>query len=965
MKDLRLRKFSAVLSLFATYSLLTASGKAQATTTTTTTTTTAAAPAPDEPQVLEKFVVTGSNIPMAADSLAVPVAVVDQQVMTNSGVAFDTLDLLRKVSPNISGVGQENAQIATGTNFGGASITVKGLSTLVLLDGRRVATDPVEATGGSQFVDLNIIPPAAIDRIEILQDGASAIYGSDAVGGVINFILKKNYNGWDVGAHYGFSTEQGHYEERSGYLVGGVANGETSIMVSFDYAQHNELFLADRPYTNPIYGTYTSAGVLENYDNATGDDEFYWLKPGLNAPPGGGQYTLQQLIANGTYVPHTAADTFQHFNLAKGETLFGSLKRYSAMISMDHRIFGDKLVGYGNVIFANTKTESQLNAQPLVPFVSDPYTDVNVNIGVTPPPPGVTYVPYTASTNPFSQAYLDQTGDGVTGEGVYARERITADPRKYQVDNNFFRIVGGLKGDISDDLHWDGAINLNRYELSYTNPGLYDTNALIAALVDGQINPFAVQQAPGALNGVIGTAFVNGISTLDQVDFKVDGTPFDLPGGKLGFAAGVSYVRETLTAVPDINSLPNSTGTTQGWSNATTFQQFEANRTFTSEYGEVDVPVTGPKQNIEGAHSINIDGAIRYDDYNGKVGSTTTPQVNLSWEPIDDTLKIRASAGKSFIAPPLFELYGPQSAGSTSAINYTTVGGVSKTNIQFNQTGGANPGLTPEHAKSWSTGFVYTPKFLNGLSVTVDYSQIKETGLVGTVPATTIIQSVETNGTASPYVADVHYNTPNGAEVSGTGGISNHSPQQIYVIQNLLNLGGQNVNSTDIQVEYKLATANYGKFDLSSTWTWYSKYQLQLIPTEKFYDYVAQSSVNEGTVPRWRTYTSLDWKDFGFDAVVGLTWVDSTTDVGTGGDSVSGGEAVGAFTAVDFELSYSLSHLHLNKFLDGVKVTVGVNNAFNRMPPLAESAFPDTNADVASYDGAVGRMFYVNGEIKF
>src|ERR1017187_5548626 len=254
MNDIRLRKLVAVLSLFAASGALATTGYAQATTTTTTTATpttaevTAPAASNEEPTKMEQYVVTGSNIPQAADALSIPVAIIDNRVMEDSGIAADTLDLLRKVAPNISGIGSENAQIAVASNFRGAN-------------------DPAEATGGSQFVDLNLIPPAAIDRVEVLEDGASAIYGSDAVGGVINIILKKDYNGWEMGAHYGFSTGTGRYEERSGYLVGGVSNGKTSITVSFDYAQHNALYLSSRPYTNPIYGTYTAPGTLEVYDN--------------------------------------------------------------------------------------------------------------------------------------------------------------------------------------------------------------------------------------------------------------------------------------------------------------------------------------------------------------------------------------------------------------------------------------------------------------------------------------------------------------------------------------------------------------------------------------------------------------------------------------------------------------------------------------------------------------------------
>ena len=976
-----------MLSLFATSGILATKGYAQASTTTTatptteqvtTTTTTTTSPANQEPQVLEKYVVTGSNIPNAAEALSLPVAVIDTKVFDESGVSADTLDILRKVAPNISGVGSEAAQIQTGNNFGGASLNIKGLPTLILINGRRVANDPSEAgEGGPEFVDLNLIPPAMIEKIDVLQDGASAIYGSDAVGGVVNIILKKDYNGWETGVHYGYSSNQGHYTERSGYLVGGVSNDKTSITVGVDYAQSTSLFLADRPFTNPIYGTYTFPGSLEVYNNTTGADNFYQLAPGLNAPPTTpGGYTIDQLVSMGVYVPKTGTQQFQTFNLAAGETLLGDLKRYSATMTMDHKIFGDALEGFADIIVSHTYTGSQLNGQPNVPYLEDPWIDVNVlGFPGSPPPAGTAYVPVTAPGNPFSQTWLDQGqatpesqpgyGDG-SGYEVLARSRFTNYPRIYQQDAQLYRVVGGLRGDITPDLHWEMAANIDRYNLNFTNPGLLDTSALITAMSDGQINPFARVQAPGAFNGVIGTAFVNMLSTLNSYDFKFDGTPFDLPGGKLGFAVGGGYVRETLSAVPDVNSLPNSSGTTQGWDNATTWQYFNAQRNFWSAFGEVNVPVTGPKQNISFAHSVNIDAAVRYDDYSGNVGTTTTPEVNMSWAPVDDQFKIRASAGKSFIAPELYNLYGPVTSGSTISITYNTYnGGGAQNTAQFNQTGGANPDLKPTTADSWAVGFVYTPKAVDGLSLTVDFSDIAMKAIVGTVPATTIIQSVETLGTASPYLSDVHYNTPTGPSPSAPGGISNHSPQQIFVIQNLLNLAGQKIDSTDITLDYVRKVAGLGRFDLTSTWTWYNSYKLELIPSEPYYDYVGTTSVNLGTVSRLRSYTTLDWSNHGLDGFVGVTWVDSGTDVGTGGDDQYGLEKVGSFTSYDLGLTYNFASLHMNKYLDGLKVTVGVNNVFNRYPPLAPNAFPDTNADTGNYNGAIGRMFYVNAKYSF
>jgi iron complex outermembrane receptor protein len=976
MNDIRFRKLVAVLSLFAASGALATVGFAQATTSTTSTTTTTTTTSEQAPEVLERYVVTGSNIPSAAEALAIPVAVLDTQVFADSGVNSDMLDILRKVEPNISGIGGENAQISTGSNFGGASVNLKGLPTLVLIDGRRVANDPAESTGGFQFVDLNLIPPAAVERIEVLQDGASAIYGSDAVGGVINVILKKDYNGWEMGGHYGYSTNTGHYSERSAYVVGGVSNDKTSITISLDYAEQDAMYLKDRPYTNPIYGTHTYPGSLEVYNNTTGDDEFYQLAAGLSAPPGGAQYTIQQLVSMGVYVPISYGASGTAFNLANGETLESYLKRYSLMANFDHKIFGNNLVGFGNVIASHTYTWTSLNAQPVVPYLEDPWVDVNVlGYASSPPPAGTTYVPVNAPGNPFSQTFLDQGqafpesqpgyGDG-SGYEILPRARFLAYPRLYQNDSQLFRIVGGFRGDITDDIHWEAAANIDRYTLNYTNPGLIDTDNLITALADGQINPFARVQAPGAFDGVIGTAFVNMLSTLQSFDAKLDGSLYQLPGGKLGFAVGVSYVREGLSAVPDVNSLPNSTGTTAGWSNATTFKQFSATRDVTSGFAELSIPVTGSKQNIPGAYSINVDGAVRYDDYSGKVGSTTDPQVNVSWAPVDDQFKLRASAGKSFIAPQLYTLYGPSGAGSTTSITYNVYnGGGGTKSAQFNETTGANPDLKPTTANSWTVGFVYTPKAVSGLSITVDYSDIMMKQIVGNVPANTVIQSVESLGSASPYENLVHLNTPAGPLLPSPGGVSSHSPQQIYVILNSVNLSGEKVNSADFTIDYVKAVPGIGRFDITSVWTWYQSYKLELIPTEQYYEYAGTASQNVGSVPKWRTNTTFDWSNKGVDAFVSVTYVSSITDVGVGGDDQFGLESVSAFTAFDLGLSYDFKALHMSKWLDALKVTIGVNNVANKLPPEAINAFPNTNADVGTYDGAIGRMFYVNAKYSF
>ena len=185
-----------------------------------------AAPSPpaaanEEPIVLSQVVVTTSYLPDRVNTATKPVQVLGLEQMANAGVATDLADFLRKAVPQFTGngsLGLENAGSEAFVTQGGSMLQIHNLKTLVLVNGRRVAFDPAEAALGVEFVDLNMIPPSAIDHVEIVSDGASALYGSDAVGGVINVILKSNFNGWEAGVHWGESNNPGHYTERSGYL---------------------------------------------------------------------------------------------------------------------------------------------------------------------------------------------------------------------------------------------------------------------------------------------------------------------------------------------------------------------------------------------------------------------------------------------------------------------------------------------------------------------------------------------------------------------------------------------------------------------------------------------------------------------------------------------------------------------------------------------------------------------------
>lgn len=964
-----LRKFRSTLAALASVgATLTLAAQAQSGST---------APAPDEgtPQLLEKFVVTGSNIENAGEALSIPVAIIAPGDIQNSGVETNVLDVLRKVSPAINGLGSENATTTGGATNGGAQVSLHNLPTLVLVNGRRMAYNPVDGSGGNEFVDLNTIPLAAIDKIEVLSDGSSAIYGADAVGGVINIILKQDYNGWEATSHYGVSDLPGHYAERTFSLTGGASNESTSITGSFEYTQSDPIFENQRPYTNPFYATTYIPGILEVFGVASNYDEAFQLAPGLNAPPGGGTYTIQQLVAMGVYKDlgsfnnQSVINSVQQIlNLAAKQYLVQSLKRQSMTLNVSHKIYGEALEGFGYMLYSHVTTESGLNAQPLFPIISTQNTDLGV-YGSYPPPSGTELVPVSAPTNPLSQASLDQGfSDGSGGLAALVHNRFVQNPRLFISEDNSLTATAGLRGKVGEDWSWEAAANFNRYEDSYTNPGLLDLNNLIAAFASGQVNPFALTQAPGALDGVVGTGFVNYLSTNNTFDALVRGAIADLPAGKLRFAAGVEFSRQNLTAVPDNNTANKL------WIDSPTILPFNANRTITSYYAEIEAPLVDKAHPLPGVYAAAVGAAGRYDSYSGRVGSSRVPKADLKYQPYDDELTLRASAGRSFIAPPLYDLYGPTTQGSSSDLSYTGANGTHYTNVQMQSVTGANPNLKPATASTWEAGFTFTPRAVPNLSVTFDFFDTTEHHVVSIVDETTIVQSVENLGAASPYASLVKFGSPTGPGPSGDtpGQISSKPLATVYLLDTSVNLSSFAIKGYDAAVTYVVPTSQLGRFEFDEALTVYNSYLIQVLPSEDYYqhaghvDQVAAVALNEGgTTPRYRTYSSLKWSYKGLDVLAAFTFVPTVTDIGSGGSNEVAPLPVASYSQWDFAAGYKLSALHLSHWTDGMTVRVGVNNAFNAVPPVAPYQLENTKSDISEYNGGIGRMFFVDVSYKF
>jgi iron complex outermembrane receptor protein len=946
--------------------------------------------AQDEPVVISQVVVTGSYLPGSPSTATKPVQVIGPEQMAATGVATDLADIMRKASPMFTGngnLGLENANSEAFVTQGGSYLQIHDLATLVLINGRRVAFDPAEAALGSEFVDLNMIPPSAIDHVEIVSDGVSALYGSDAVGGVINVILKSNFNGWEAGVHWGESGNQGHYTERSGYLSGGVSTKTTSLMISVEETATDPIFMSQRPYSNPIYTTTTYPGVISvqpfsiSFD-AMGNPQppqqgplgYYQLSPALNAPPPGLQYTIGQLVQMGVYQPVTAQQLQRGYNVASQQTLLASLRRESVVADLEHHIFGDKLVFFGDLIYTHDRTQSQVAGQSISPYISAPFTDPFI-YGSSPPPPGpgafVPYVPFTQPNSPFSPNWLfQQTAQGYNVNLVNANNLFSQYPIQTRDESDFYRYVGGLRGELNPNYSWEVGVDFNRYHLDYTSPGQIDTANLNAALAAGTINPFAYSQAAGSLpSNVIGTKSDDLVSTLASVDVLLRGTPLELPNGKLSFAIGASRTHETLSADPDAVSQPIEPGLSiGGWLNTESLSAFSAARDFTSVYGELKVPVIGPQQNVPGLHELTVDLAGRYDDYT-VVGHSAVPEASLHYEPIDDRFTLRASVGRSFGAPELAQLFGPPISGPIPPFLYQGYYGNTASSAGFTGFGGPNPALQPFHANTWSTGFVLAPRGVKGLDFSFDFFEATVKGTIGYLNQVAIVQGVESLGPASPFSQYVHVGSPSGPGVTGPGQLSTVNPTTIFVAVPLINLTSQADKGFDATIDYAVTTESAGRFKLSSTVTVWNSYLLQEIPTENYYQYAGTASgggsSSQGTIPRWRTYTTLDWKYGGLDAVVGHTYIPSVVDLGPGGSAASAPAHVGDYQQFDVIVDYDLGNAGVLKWMGKPELRLGVNNVFSRLPPVAANAFPATNADIGDYNGPIGRFFFVEAKYRY
>ena len=937
--------------------------------------------------MLQEIVITGSNIPTAANATDVRVTVVGQKEIDASGIQSNPLELLRRTVPAFAGArsntGNSNSSNTNQLTGGGSQIYLRGLPTLVLLNGRRITYNSLNASGGKNFVDVNMIPLSAIDHIEVLSDGASAIYGSDAIGGVVNMILKSNFSGAEIGGRDAQTTGN-DYGERSVYLIAGAKSDSTSITVTGNWSvtdplfQNQRNFISNDPRPNLALPGSVGGNVLNYGLRSPGQTN----PTGINATATG----MPALIANGTYLP-AGSPAIVPFNIAPYTSLLQSTDLKSVTLDFDVK-FSDKISLFGNALLSKTQASNGL-ATSLSNLVQ---------VGVTVPAGS----PYDPATSAIPKVVVG-----------------TTDTPQQTINNSHeYLYTVGLRGDIVDDWTWELGYthSASMVEQLFTNTvfqpafaaaiaGGYDANGNAVAggayskLISGfNINgPLALQPAldPFARSGinraslanVYGTEVATTHASLGSGDAKIVGMPFTLPAGKVAVAVGGAVRRETLSSTPDNNSYNLSTNPAyHNWaSGAFFFDPFSHGRTVKAYFAELRVPITSTTWNVPGLHALDLSLAGRAESYSD-AGDSKVPKIGLRWQPFDGQITARFSYAKSFVAPNLIDEYGPPNF----TLGPVPVPSGVNPSVSGYQGSGNNPALTPAYAWSRSFGLTFSPRFAQGLIVSADYVDVFIKGYQVGINSNIALPSIEALGAASPYFNTVSVNAPPGqpgatqAPLAAPGSLYPYlnSPSyanNFYYLDHKINAGGHKVKAVDFSLDYQWRAAEMGLFSISVTGNYLITDKASTspdAPLAEFAGYSGSLGVFGGSNAKWTTYTTLDWKYHDWDFLVSNFYRDHMVDINAGSIPAVWLAShptvyVPSYISWDAQVAYTIGKPAANdfrRFLHGLTIRVGANNVFNRMPPPALLSYPaaraSSNADTATYS-PIGRLLFVSGSVKF
>ena len=878
----------------------------------------ASAAAPPAPAAeVERVIVTGSLIPTAEEVAANPVFSLNRDLINKSGAGTTTEQLLqRQPVMNGSNIPVNNNGTSQSGPSGSAALALRGLdpgATLVLIDRRGVAPFPGAANSGYGYVDLTTIPITAVQSIDILKDGASTTYGSDAVAGVVNFNLYKDYRGAQVTIQYGNTLDKDAAEYK-GDILFGVGTDTTSITGDIFYYKHHDMFNKDRG--NSLVPPFLSSNAVPwNLQLQTaaiiaaGGTRF---DPTLTKQFGTPPDNANGLVPASDYIyfssrPRAPFSILPGFNFNLYSSSYPEQERWGGYAAYEHKICDDQLRLFGDFYYVDAKTHDELApiATGSFELPGSPTLYIPPREAFTGEPPfgGPTYAEVGAPVgafnpwNPFEQ---------IISGGSRARI-FDFGNRLIDNENVAERFTVGVKGDKLFNGTWgyDGAfmysqvqqiaklhsVNAPRFErILNANDPLFDPTSTQFIGQTVPYNPFVDSQHvvfPSNLPLIdfasLNTRdlFTSKLATLDLNIYTTD--LFDLPAGGVGLAFGGAFSRESYTVDPDDQ---NRLGENAG---VTTIDPVKAGRKSWGIYAETLIPVFSPKWNIPGFYSLEFSAGVRYDEWLNNDTNAAVPKVGVRWQPFDESLTLRSTWGEGFLEPSGVQLYGPRRfllgpahfVGCAPTALFGPCGSdsnpvqdVVEPETVIEQL--PNKNLHPEHDRSWTGGIVYTPKWIppkwGTLTLTVDFWNVERSGVAMYLSPSSII---------SGYNAGIFPGVVLPAQPTlSTGPAVLFDPEGNFagVTSPYINGGRTRTNGVDLGLQHQIET-DIGTFSLLTRWSYLNEMVVNF-PNSRPRQAAGSSSsewyigdffgdvTNPQAWLKWRGDTTFDWTWHNWD----LNW---------------------------------------------------------------------------------------------
>ena len=852
--------------------------------------------AQDDEDVAEQALieVTGSRIKRVDVEGPSPVAVITRADIENSG-DISVADVLRQSSYNQFGSFRQRSGSSAQSQ---ATISLRGLGaarTLVLLDGRRMAGSPSFGSGSAG--NLNTIPIAAVERIEILRDGASAIYGADAVGGVVNIILRKDYEGLQISAEIGRPTQAGG-DENAYSIVGGITSGKGNITFSLDHADSEIIFNGDRDFSNVGLSPF---GFPGSFALSTPGGVFLGTFPDPRCP--------NNLNTDPNF-PNSRINTGTgecNYNYAATSANEASLTRDTMFVNGNYQVSED-LNFFARGTFSRTESfgryapAPQAGGSPFLPSMSAG----NPN---NPTAPGAVPTAGLASNFPLPFAgatdlsQFDTNGDGVpdvTGPfdlSVFYRN-VPGGFRDSNVTTILYDYLIGFEGssDMFGGLDWDAGFQYSRQTNDDTSSGLAFRDGLQSVIDDGSFDIFGVNGPtdPDIAAGFSHQGFANTIHRIASGDFTATWDIAQMPAGPIPVAIGVEFRDERFSQ--DFDAQQNA-GNVDGSAGGADVQ---GSRAVLAIYAEASIPIT---------EDLEVSLAARFDDYND-FGTTVNPKVSVGYRPTD-TLLLRASYGEGFRAPSMGELHSSAAQSFNEAIDATrcaatpegdpTTGrstipesslpaGHPCLTTQFQNFTGGNLNLNAELSESFNVGVVFSP--IDDLSISLDYYSIDLKDQISTLPLQALLDA-ELATMGSPQVAR-----------GGNGRVN-------FILANNQNLVGTKTNGLDLDLRYSFSAGSVGDFTSQLNWRHVNNFVRDTGDGLGF-DQVTFT-------PDDRIQWNLNWSMSDYSATLIGNYINSTP--------IGGGATLDDWTTWDLQVNWATPW--------SGRLTVGARNLFDKDPPLS------------------------------